>query len=172
MPDRFAIYPGSFDPLTNGHLSLIHRGLQIFDGLLVAIANNPDKTPLFTSAERMQLIREAVGKDDRVEVDSFDGLLVDYAKRRGIHTVLRGLRAVSDFEYEFQLANMNRRLDPQFDSVFVMTGEDYFYVSARLVREVARFGGDVSGLVPANVRAALERKRAEGAFRGQRPRGG
>ncbi len=172
MPDRFAIYPGSFDPLTNGHLSLIHRGLQIFDGLLVAIANNPDTTPLFTSAERMQLIREAVGKDDRVEVDSFDGLLVDYAKRRGIHTVLRGLRAVSDFEYEFQLANMNRRLDPQFDSVFVMTGEDYFYVSARLVREVARFGGDVSGLVPANVRAALERKRAEGAFRGQRPRGG
>jgi pantetheine-phosphate adenylyltransferase len=165
MPNRLAIYPGSFDPLTNGHLSLIQRGLQIFAGLVVAVANNPDKSPLFTFQERMALIREVVGDDPRVEVDSFDGLMVDYAKKRGIHTVLRGLRAVSDFEYEFQLANMNRRLDPQFDSVFVMTGEDYFYVSARLVREVARFGGDVSSLVPANVHKALERKRAEGAFR-------
>jgi len=157
MP-RLAIYPGSFDPLTHGHLSLIHRGLKIFDGLVVAVANNPDKSPLFTSQERMELIRTAVGVDPRVEVDSFDGLLVDYAKKRGVHTVLRGLRAVSDFEYEFQLANMNRKLDPEFDSVFVMTGEDYFYVSARLVREVARFGGDVSALVPPNVLAALDRK--------------
>ena len=164
MPNRIAIYPGSFDPLTNGHLSLIHRGLRIFAGLVVAVANNPDKSPMFTFQERMQFIREAVGDDPRVEVDSFDGLLVDYAGRRGIHTVLRGLRAVSDFEYEFQLANMNRRLDPEFDSVFVMTGEDYFYVSARLVREVARFGGDVSSLVPPNVLAALDRKRAQGAF--------
>jgi pantetheine-phosphate adenylyltransferase len=157
MP-RLAIYPGSFDPLTHGHLSLIHRGLKIFDGLVVAVANNPDKHPLFTFQERMELIRTAVGTDARVEVDSFDGLLVDYAKKRGVHTVLRGLRAVSDFEYEFQLANMNRKLDPEFDSVFVMTGEDYFYVSARLVREVARFGGDVSALVPPNVLAALDRK--------------
>lgn len=157
MP-RLAIYPGSFDPLTHGHLSLIHRGLKIFDGLVVAVANNPDKHPLFTFQERMELIRTAVGADARVEVDSFDGLLVDYAKKRGVHTVLRGLRAVSDFEYEFQLANMNRKLDPEFDSVFVMTGEDYFYVSARLVREVARFGGDVSALVPPNVLAALDRK--------------
>src|SRR5512140_464233 len=163
MPNRLAIYPGSFDPLTNGHLSLIHRGLKIFAGLVVAVANNPDKTPLFTFEERMQLIREAIGADPRVEVDSFDGLMVQYAKRRGINTVLRGLRAVSDFEYEFQLANMNRRLAPEFDSVFVMTGEDYFYVSARLVREVARFGGDVSSLVPPNVLKALERKRAHGA---------
>ncbi len=162
---RTAIYPGSFDPLTNGHLSLIHRGLHIFAGLIVAVANNPDKSPLFTSQERMKLIRDAVGDDPRVEVDSFDGLMVDYAKRRGIHTVLRGLRAVSDFEYEFQLANMNRRLDPDFDSVFVMTGEDYFYVSARLVREVARFGGDVSTLVPPNVLRALEEKRARGLFK-------
>jgi len=160
MP-RIAIYPGSFDPLTNGHLSLIQRGLKIFDGLVVAVANNPDKTPLFSVDERKQLIVDAVGGDERVEVDSFDGLLVDYAKKRGVHTVLRGLRAVSDFEYEFQLANMNRKLDPQFDSVFVMTGEDYFYVSARLVREVARFGGDVSDLVPKNVLQALERKRAQ-----------
>ena len=157
MP-RLAIYPGSFDPLTHGHLSLIHRGLKIFDGLVVAVANNPDKSPLFTSQERMELIRTAVGVDPRVEVDSFDGLLVDYAKKRGVHTVLRGLRAVSDFEYEFQLANMNRKLDPQFDSVFVMTGQDYFYVSARLVREVARYGGDVTGLVPANVLAKLRAK--------------
>jgi len=157
MP-RLAIYPGSFDPLTHGHLSLIQRGLKIFDGLVVAVANNPDKSPLFTFQERMGLIREAVGQDARVEVDSFDGLLTDYAKKRGIHTVLRGLRAVSDFEYEFQLANMNRKLDPEFDSVFVMTGEDYFYVSARLVREVARFGGDVSALVPPNVLRALNRK--------------
>jgi pantetheine-phosphate adenylyltransferase len=157
MP-RLAIYPGSFDPLTHGHLSLIQRGLKIWDGLVVAVANNPDKSPLFTFQERMGLIREAVGQDARVEVDSFDGLLVDYAKKRGVHTVLRGLRAVSDFEYEFQLANMNRKLDPEFDSVFVMTGEDYFYVSARLVREVARFGGDVSALVPPNVLRALNRK--------------
>ncbi|HEX7488400.1 MAG TPA: pantetheine-phosphate adenylyltransferase [Anaeromyxobacteraceae bacterium] len=160
MP-RVAIYPGSFDPLTNGHLSLIQRGLDIFDGLIVAVANNPDKNPLFSFEERMELIHGAVGVDARVEVDTFDGLLVDYAKRRGIHTVLRGLRAVSDFEYEFQLANMNRKLDPQFDSVFVMTGEDYFYVTSRLVREVSRFGGDVSGLVPPNVQAALARKRQE-----------
>jgi pantetheine-phosphate adenylyltransferase len=157
MP-RLAIYPGSFDPLTNGHLSLIQRGLKIFDGLVVAVANNPDKSPLFTVAERTQLIREAMNGNGRVEVDAFDGLLTDYAKRRGIHTVLRGLRAVSDFEYEFQLANMNRKLDPEFDSVFVMTGEDYFYVSARLVREVARFGGDVSSLVPPNVDEGLRRK--------------
>ena len=157
---RLAIYPGSFDPLTNGHLSLIQRGLKIFDGLIVAVANNPDKRPLFTPAERMQLIRDAVGTDARVEVDTFDGLLVDYANKRGVHTVLRGLRAVSDFEYEFQLANMNRKLDREFDSVFVMTGEDYFYVSAKLVREVSRFGGDVSDLVPRNVLAALKRKNA------------
>ena len=162
MP-RVAIYPGSFDPLTNGHLSLIQRGLDIFDGLIVAVANNPDKAPLFSFQERMELIHGAVGVNPRVEVDSFDGLLVDYAKRRGVHTVLRGLRAVSDFEYEFQLANMNRKLDPQFDSVFVMTGEDYFYVTSKLVREVSRFGGDVSGLVPPNVQAALRRKRQEAA---------
>lgn len=161
---RAAIYPGSFDPLTNGHVAIIQRGLKLFDRLVVAVANNPQKTPLFTPDERRRFILEAVGHDPRVEVDQFDGLLVEYARVRGVHTVLRGLRAVSDFEYEFQLANMNRRLDPQFDSVFVMTGEDYFYVSARLVREVARFGGDVSTLVPANVHVALQRKRASGDF--------
>jgi pantetheine-phosphate adenylyltransferase len=155
---RFAIYPGSFDPLTNGHLAIIQRGLHVFDRLVVAVATNPEKAPLFTPAERKALIAEAVGHDPRVEVDAFDGLLVDYARTKGIHTVLRGLRAASDFEYEFQLANMNRKLDPEFESVFVMTGEDYFFVSARLVREVAHFGGDVSSFVPPNVLAGLRRK--------------
>jgi pantetheine-phosphate adenylyltransferase len=155
---RRAIYPGSFDPLTNGHLSLIQRGLKVFDGLVVAVANNVAKQPLFSLEERKALIRDAVGADPRVEVDHFETLLVDYAKRRGIHTVLRGLRAVSDFEYEFQLATMNTKLDPDFESVFVMTGQDYFYVTGSLVREVASLGGDVSGLVPPNVAAGLARK--------------
>jgi pantetheine-phosphate adenylyltransferase len=157
MP-RLAIYPGSFDPLTNGHLSLIQRGLKIFDGLVVAVANNANKKALFTLEERKQLIREVVGNDPRVEVDHFETLLVDYAKQRRIHTVLRGLRAMSDFEYEFQLANMNAKLDPDFESVFVMTGQDYFYVTGSLVREVASYGGDVTGLVPPNVAAGLHRK--------------
>jgi pantetheine-phosphate adenylyltransferase len=155
---RVAIYPGSFDPLTNGHVAIIQRGLNLFDRLIVSVANNPQKKPLFTVAERAGFILEAVKKDPRVEVDSFDGLLVEYARRRGVHTVLRGLRAVSDFDYEFQLANMNRKLLPEFESVFVMTGEDYFYVSSRLVREVATFGGDVTGLVPAHVALALKAK--------------
>ncbi len=158
MPKRRAIYPGSFDPLTNGHLAIIQRGLKIFDGLVVAVAANPMKLPLFTVEERKNLILGVVGDDPRVEVDSFETLLVDYAKKRGIHTVLRGLRAVSDFEYEFQLSNVNRKLDPEFDSVFVMTGEDYFFVSARFVREVAQLGGDVSGMVPPNVEEGLRRK--------------
>jgi len=155
---RAAIYPGSFDPLTNGHLAILQRGLQLFDRLVVAVANNPSKSPLFSVPERTALIQEAVGNDPRVEVDAFEGLLVDYARAKGITTVLRGLRAASDFEYEFQLANMNRKLYPAFESVFVMTGEDYFFVSARLVREVAHFGGDVSAFVPANVLAALGTK--------------
>ena len=158
MPKRTAIYPGSFDPLTNGHLAIIQRGLKVFDRLVVAVANNPEKRPMFTAAERKALISDAVGNDPRVEVDSFDSLLVEYVRRRSIHTVLRGLRAVSDFEYEFQIANMNRHLLPDLETVFVMTGEDYFFVSAQLVREVATFGGDVSAFVPANVLEALRRK--------------
>jgi pantetheine-phosphate adenylyltransferase len=122
------------------------------------VANNPAKHPLFSPADRMALIRDAIGGDQRVEIDTFDGLLTDYAKRRNVHTVLRGLRAVSDFEYEFQLANMNRKLDPEFESVFVMTGEDYFFVSSKFVREVAMFHGDVSALVPPNVAVALRRR--------------
>jgi pantetheine-phosphate adenylyltransferase len=158
---RAAIYPGSFDPLTNGHMAIIQRGLKLFDRLVVAVANNPAKTPLFDVPERQAFIRDAIGNDPRVEVATFGGLLVDYARARGIHTVLRGLRAVSDFEYEFQLANMNKKLLPEFESVFVMTGEDYFFVSARLVREVATFGGDVSAFVPANVLEGLRRKLAK-----------
>lgn len=152
-----AIYPGSFDPLTLGHLDLIRRGLEMFDRLTVAIAVNSKKTPLFTPDERIAMIRAAC-PDPRLEVEYFQGLLVDYAQRKGVPVVLRGLRAVSDFEYELQMANMNRKLAPKVETVFVMTGADYFYVSSQLVREVASFGGDVSGLVPPNVLAALEQK--------------
>ncbi len=160
MPKRTAIYPGSFDPLTNGHVAIIQRALKVFDRLVVAVANNPEKRPLFGVDERKAMISTAMNGDARVDVDSFDGLLVDYVRQKGIHTVLRGLRAVSDFEYEFQLANMNRHLLPDLETVFVMTGEDYFFVSARIVREVATFGGDVSAFVPANVLAALKAKLA------------
>lgn len=155
---RSALYPGSFDPLTNGHLSLIHRGLKMFDRVVVAIAANPKKVPLFSVAERRELIGEAVGHDPRVEIADFDGLMVSYAARRGLTVVLRGLRAVSDFEYEFQLANMNRKLAPNLETVFMMTGEDYFYISSNLVREVASLGGDVTGMVPTNVLEGLKKK--------------
>jgi pantetheine-phosphate adenylyltransferase len=156
---RIAIYPGSFDPLTNGHLSIIQRALQMFDRLIVAVAVNPKKVPLFTLEERKQLIHDSC-QDPRVEVDAFQGLLVEYAKRRGVNVLLRGLRAVSDFEYEFQLANMNRKLAPGIETVFMMTGEDYFYLSSQLVREVASLGGDVEGLVPPNVHQMLVAKYA------------
>jgi pantetheine-phosphate adenylyltransferase len=162
MHKRTAIYPGSFDPLTNGHLAIIQRGLKVFDRLVVAVANNPEKRPLFTVDERKRMISDALAGDPRVEVDSFDALLVEYVRRKGVPTVLRGLRAVSDFEYEFQIANMNRHLLPDVETVFVMTGEDYFFVSARLVREVATFGGDVSAFVPPNVLAELARKLKRG----------
>src|SRR5262249_15982382 len=134
---------------------LVQRGLQMFDGLVVAIAVNPKKTPLFSVEERKQLIKEAC-PDPRVEVDDFQGLLVDYARRKNVSIILRGLRAVSDFEYEFQMANMNRKLAPNIETVFVMTGEDYFYISSQLVREVASLGGSVKGLVPPNVLAKLQ----------------
>jgi pantetheine-phosphate adenylyltransferase len=152
---RLAIYPGTFDPPTNGHLSIIERGLTVFDGLVVAIANNPKKTPMFSVEERKAFFREALGTNKRIELDSFDGLLVDYARARGIKVMLRGLRAVSDFEYEFQLANMNRKLARELDTVFMMTGEDEFYIASTLVREVASFGGRVDELVPACVARAL-----------------
>lgn len=156
-PMPAAIYPGSFDPITNGHVSLVQRGLQMFDRLIVAVATNPTKQSLFTVEERRKLIRDAL-PDQRVEVDAFEGLLVDYARRRNVPVVLRGLRAVSDFEYEFQMANMNRKMAPNVETVFMMTGEDYFYISSQIVREVAAFGGNIKDLVPPNVYTALQQK--------------
>ena len=150
-----AVYPGSFDPITNGHLNLIHRGLKMFDHLVVAVAENVSKSPLFPVDARMEMIRDALPDAKSLEVDAFKGLLVDYARRRKASVILRGLRAVSDFEYEFQLAHMNRRLHPEVETVFMMTGEDYFYTSSGLVREIASFGGKVTGLVPANVEKRL-----------------
>jgi pantetheine-phosphate adenylyltransferase len=150
-----AVYPGSFDPLTNGHLNIIERSLELFDRLVVAIAQNDKKVPLFTLDERVRFILDATGNDPRVEVAHFQGLLVDYARLRGARVVVRGLRAVSDFEYEFQMAHMNRRLHPEMETVFMMTGDEHFYVSSRLVKEVASLGGDVTGIVPPNVQSAL-----------------
>jgi pantetheine-phosphate adenylyltransferase len=153
---RTAIYPGSFDPITNGHVDILMRALSIFDKVIVAIAHNVRKQPLFTIAERTAHIRDALGNDPRMEVDAFEGLLIDYARKRGAQTLVRGLRALADFEYEFQFAHMNRRLEPQIDTVFLMTSAKDFYVSSSLVKEVAQFGGDVSGLVPASVERALK----------------
>jgi pantetheine-phosphate adenylyltransferase len=155
---RIALYPGSFDPPTNGHLSIIQRGLKMFDGLIVAILKNPAKDAVFSIEERVELLKGAARGDPRVEVKTFEGLLVNFAKQQGVNTVLRGLRAVSDFEYEFQMANMNRKLDKEIETLFMMTGEDYFYISSRFVRDVARLGGDVSGLVPPNVLEALKKR--------------
>ena len=153
-----ALYPGSFDPITNGHVWIIHRGLEVFDRLVVTIARNVKKTALFDIPERQALIREALGGDPRVEIDAFDGLLVHYARAKGAHVILRGLRAVADFEYEFQMANMNRKLAPEVETIFMMTGEEHFYVSSALVKEVSSLGGDVSPLVPPCVAKALAGK--------------
>lgn len=151
------LYPGSFDPITNGHLDIIRRAISVFDGVTVLLAHNPRKQGLFSVAERSALIEEAVA-DDRVNIDVFDGLLVDYARRAGANVVLRGLRAVADFEYEGQMANMNRHLYPGMETFFMMTSADNFYVSSSLVREVAKLGGDISGHVPAAVERALRVK--------------
>lgn len=149
-----AIYPGSFDPLTNGHLDIVHRSLAMFDRVVVAIADNVRKTPLFSVEERKAQVRAAVGSD-RIEVDTFKGLLVDYVQRKSARVVVRGLRALADFEYEFQLAHMNRRLAPGVETVFLMTGDKDFFVSSSLVKEVASLGGDLTGLVPQVVHEAL-----------------
>jgi pantetheine-phosphate adenylyltransferase len=158
---RIALYPGSFDPPTNGHLSIIHRGLKMFDGLIVAVLRNPAKDAVFSVDERVELLKGAVGNDPRVQVKTFEGLLVKFAEEQKVNTVLRGLRAVSDFEYEFQMANMNRKLDKEIETLFMMTGEDYFYISSRFVRDVARLGGEVDGLVPKNVLEALKKRFAK-----------
>ncbi|HJQ20981.1 MAG TPA: pantetheine-phosphate adenylyltransferase [Gemmatimonadaceae bacterium] len=155
---RIAIYAGSFDPITRGHEDLIMRSLAFVDRLIVAVAQNSTKTPLFTLDERVQLIRSAVADEDRVDVRSFDGLLVDFAHEVGAKLIIRGLRAVSDFEYEYQMALMNRHLAPSLEIVFMVPSLDTTYISASMVREVARYGGDVSGLVHPKVADALRRK--------------
>ena len=157
-----AVYPGTFDPITNGHVDILRRSLKIFDRVVVALAENVRKAPLFTLDQRRKLIADALGGDNRLEVDAFQGLLADYCRRRGATVVIRGLRALADFEYEFQSAHMNRRLAPDVETLFLMTGEGSFYVSSSLVKEVALMGGDVSGLVPAGVAAALAEKRKQG----------
>jgi pantetheine-phosphate adenylyltransferase len=157
---QVAIYPGSFDPITNGHVDLVKRTLRVFDKIIIAIATNPDKDhSLFSVEERLQMITEVfVDVKDRVQADSFHGLLVDYAEKKRSTVVIRGLRAISDFEYEFQMAMMNHRLKPQLETLFMMTGESEFYTSSRLVKEVVSLGGNVSGLVPDNVLKSLNQK--------------
>ncbi len=153
-----AVYPGTFDPITNGHADILRRALKLFDRVVVALADNPRKQPLFSLKERKRMIRQTLGNDPRVEVDSLSGLLVDYVRRRGAKFVIRGLRAVADFEYEFQFAHMNRQLAPEVETIFLMTNEDNFFVSSSLVREVAEMGGDISRVVPAVVLSALKKK--------------
>ena len=161
---KIAVYPGSFDPITNGHVDLVKRTLEVFDRVIVAIATNPNKKDdsLFKVLERLEMIREVfdgLGKlSNRVQTDSFEGLLVDYAEKVGAKVIIRGLRAVSDFEYEFQMATMNRGLKPDIETLFMMTGESYFYISSRLVKEVVSLGGDVSSVVPKNVLKKLREK--------------
>ncbi|MCL4811387.1 MAG: pantetheine-phosphate adenylyltransferase [Vicinamibacteraceae bacterium] len=156
---RLAIYPGSFDPLTNGHVDIIRRGARLFDRIVVAILRNIEKQPLFSVDERMAIAREVFADLPGVEVDAFEGLLVDYARRRGATAIVRGLRAISDFEYEMQMALMNRRLHEDVETVFMMPAESYSYVSSRLVKEVFALGGDVAGLVPPLVEARLRASR-------------
>ena len=163
MTDNFrrsvtAIYPGSFDPVTNGHLDLIERGAKIFDRLVVAVLKNIEKTPLFEVPERMEMLREVTKPWPNVEVDVFHGLLMDYARRKNAQVILRGIRAVSDYEYELQMALMNRKLEPRIETVFMMPAETYSYLSSRLVREIALLGGPVKDLVPPLVEERLRAK--------------
>lgn len=155
---RIAVYPGTFDPVTHGHLDLIQRGRRHFDRLIIAILRNEDKRPLFSVEERAELLRGAVATWSNVSVDSFDGLLVEYAAQQGATMILRGIRAVTDLEYEMQMAMMNRRMRTDLETVFLVPSEAYSYVSSRLVREVARLGGEVDSLVPPNVAQALARR--------------
>ncbi len=158
-----AIYPGTFDPPTNGHLDLIARGARLFEHLTVAILNNPIKNPLFTVAERVEMMREATRQMETVEVETFDGLMVDFARQKQATAVLRGIRAISDYEYEFQMALMNRRLAPEVETVFLQPAGRYSFVSSRMVKEVFSFGGDITGLVPGNVLKRLRRQARQSA---------
>ncbi len=158
MNPTIAIYPGSFDPVTNGHLDLIERGTKIFGRLIVGVLRNAEKQPLFSVSERIEMLREVTRNWPTVEVDVFDGLLVEYAKRREAGVILRGIRAVSDYEYELQMALMNRKLEPKLETVFMMPALSYSYLSARLVREIAQLGGPLQGLVPPEVEKRLRAK--------------
>jgi len=155
---RTAIYPGSFDPLTNGHLDVIQRAAKLFDRVIVAVAKNESKHPLFTLAERVTLVQKAVAKLPNVQADSFSGLLVEYVVERKAQAIVRGLRAVSDFEFEFQLALMNRKLDESIETIFMMPKDTYTFLSSGIVKEIARLGGDVRSFVPPNVQLALKKK--------------
>jgi len=161
MP-RIALYAGSFDPLTNGHVDIVLRCAHLFERVLVAVLVNPDKHPLFTADERVAIIREVFREYPNVEVDSFQGLLVEYARRRRASAIVRGMRAISDFEFEFQMALMNRHLEPTLETVFMMPAEQYTYLSSRLIKEVFSLGGDVSGLVPAVVEQRMRDKQTAG----------
>jgi pantetheine-phosphate adenylyltransferase len=155
---RTAIYPGSFDPLTYGHLDLVERATKLFDHVVVAVARSDSKTPLFTLAERLALVEQAIKKIPNVTAECFDGLLVDYVSKRGGHAVIRGLRAISDFEFEFQLALMNRKLNERVETIFMMPKETYTFLSSRIIKEVATLGGDISAFVPSHVAQALAMK--------------
>ncbi|MCS7311981.1 MAG: pantetheine-phosphate adenylyltransferase [Acidobacteria bacterium] len=157
-----AVYPGSFDPITNGHLDIIQRCLSVFPRVIVAIVENPEKAPLFSTEERRAIIQALFTEEPRVQVETFRGLLVDFVRQVGAQVIVRGLRAMTDFEYEFQMALMNRRLCPDIETVFLMAGESYSYVSSRLIKEIFRYGGDVAGLVPPIVLEYLDRKRRAG----------
>ncbi len=147
-----AVYPGSFDPITNGHLDIVHRGLHLFDRIIIAVASNPGKQPFFPLEERLKMIQDCfVGEENRITVEEVSGLLVDFAYKRGAKAIIRGLRAVSDFDYEFQLALMNRRIEREVETVFLMTGFRWIFISSSIIKDAARYGGDVSGLVPDHV---------------------
>jgi pantetheine-phosphate adenylyltransferase len=158
MKTSIAIYPGSFDPVTNGHLDLIERGEKMFDLLIVAVLRNAEKQPLFSVAERVEMLREVTKQWTSVEIDVFDGLLVDYARKRGAGVILRGIRAVSDYEYELQMALMNRKLEPRLETVFMLPGLTYSYLSSKLVREIAQLGASLKGLVPEAVEQRMRAK--------------
>ncbi|WP_413379995.1 pantetheine-phosphate adenylyltransferase [Alkalihalobacillus sp. 1P02AB] len=160
---KIAVCPGSFDPVTLGHLDIITRGAKVFDRVIVAVLNNQNKQPLFTVEERVELLREATKDLDNVEVDSFGGLLIDYVKEKKAQTIIRGLRAVSDFEYEMQVASINKKLGPEVETFFMMTNNHYSYLSSSIVKEAARYHSDVSDLVPENVAIALQEKFSTGS---------
>lgn len=158
MKKRIAVYPGTFDPITNGHLDIIGRGLKLFDGLIVAIAESPVKEPLFTVDERIRMVKESVKKYRNVNVEGFDCLLIDYLHKKKARIILRGLRVISDFEYEFQMALTNRKLAPDIETVFMMTAEDYSYLSSRFIKEIARLGGRFDCFVPPHVAKMLKER--------------